>query len=236
MYKISFILTTLNEEDLIAKIINEIRTQTKLYEIIVIDDLSSDNTIDIIKNYNDENIKIFIRDFNTGLGSAIVSGIFHSSGDLVCWLDVSMDFHVKNIIKASKAIDEYDIILFSRYIKDGGDFRSLKRVIPSKIINLFARFVLARSITDYTGGLFLYKRSILKNILPSPIGHGNYFIDFIYRCKVNGLKIKQLPIVYKGEILEEKSKTFKNIISFIILGLRYLITIILTRLKKYIKI
>ena len=147
-----------------------------------------------------------------------------------------MDFHVKNIIKASKAIDEYDIILFSRYIKDGGDFRSLKRVIPSKIINLFARFVLARSITDYTGGLFLYKRSILKNILPSPIGHGNYFIDFIYRCKISGLKIKQLPIVYKGEILEEKSKTFKNIISFIILGLRYLITIILTRLKKYIKI
>ena len=126
--------------------------------------------------------------------------------------------------------------LFSRYIIGGGDKRSLKRKLPSKIINSFCRLILTKKITDYTGGLFILKRNILKNILPVGIGHGNYFIDFIYRCYVNKLIIKQLPIVYEKEILEEKSKTFKNLRSFLILGLRYFITIVITKIKKYIKL
>ncbi|MDC0233275.1 glycosyltransferase, partial [Pelagibacteraceae bacterium] len=215
--KISYILTTLNEEKHIEKIINEIDSLNDDYEIIIIDDSTSDKTLYLINKFKNSKIKVYIRDFNSGLGSAIVSGIFHTTGELICWLDVSMDYHVKNIVNASKKIGENDIILFSRYIIGGGDKRSLKRKLPSKIINSFCRLILTKKITDYTGGLFILKRNILKNILPVGIGHGNYFIDFIYRCYVNKLIIKQLPIVYEKEILEEKSKTFKNLRSFLIL-------------------
>ena len=234
--KISYILTTLNEEEHIEKIISEIDSLNENYEIIIIDDSTSDKTLNLINKFKNSKIKVYVRDFNSGLGSAIVSGIFYTTGELICWLDVSMDYHVKNIVNASKKMDENDIILFSRYVIGGGDKRSLKRKLPSKIINFFCRLILTNKITDYTGGLFILKRSILKNILPVGIGHGNYFIDFIYRCYVNKLMIKQLPIIYEKEILEEKSKTFKSLKSFLILGLRYFITILITKIKKYVKI
>jgi len=64
MKKISFILTTLNEEIHIEKILNTIRNEVESYEIIIIDDLSSDNTINIINSFNDKNIKVYIRDYN----------------------------------------------------------------------------------------------------------------------------------------------------------------------------
>lgn len=234
--KISYILTTLNEEDHIEKIISEIISLNENYEIIIIDDSTTDKTLNLINKFKNSKIKVYVRDFNSGLGSAIVSGIFHTTGDLICWLDVSMDYHIKNIVNASKTIGKNDIILFSRYVIGGDDKRSLKRKIPSKIINSFCKLILTNKITDYTGGLFILKRRILKNILPLGIGHGNYFIDFIYRCYLNRLMIKQLPIVYEKEILEEKSKTFKNLKSFLILGLRYFITILIAKIKKYIKI
>jgi len=147
-----------------------------------------------------------------------------------------MSYVIKKIINESQFLEKYDITIFSRYIEDGGDLRNYKRKIPSILINKFARLILTKEITDYTSGLFIFNRKILKNIFPLAIGHGNYFIDFIYRCHLMNLKINQVPIVYKQDILFEKSKTFNNIISFLILGLRYLITIILVRIKKYIKI
>ena len=236
MNKISFILTTLNEETHIYEILNTIRNEVESYEIIIIDDQSSDNTINIINSFNDINIKVYIRDFNSGLGSAIVSGIFLSTGDILCWVDVSMSYVIKKIINESGSLEKYDITIFSRYIKDGGDLRNYKRKIPSILINKFARLILTKKITDYTGGLFIFNRKLLQNIFPLAIGHGNYFIDFIYRCHLMNLKINQVPIVYKKDVLVEKSKTFKSIISFLILGIRYLITIIIVRIKKYIKI
>lgn len=234
--KISYILTTLNEERHIEKVLNKIISLNKDYEIIIIDDSSKDKTLAIIKQLNNSKIKVYVRDFNSGLGSAIVSGIFHTTGDLICWLDVSMDYHIKNLIYASENISDNDIILFSRYISGGGDNRSIKRKIPSQIFNFICRIILTNKVTDYTGGLFIFKRDILKNILPLGIGHGNYFIDFIYRCYVNNLKIKQLPIVYESDTLEEKSKTFNNLFSFLILGVRYFITILITKIKKFIRI
>lgn len=229
--KISYILTTLNEEDHIAKIIKEIQDLNDDYEIIIIDDSSSDNTLNIVNKFHDSNLKVYVRDFNTGLASAIVSGIFNSSGDLISWLDVSMHYHIRNIVNASKIIGDYDIILFSRYLKNGKDKRSKKRILASKIINFLCKLILTKKITDYTGGLFVYKRNILKNIFPIGIGHGNYFINFIYRCYLNNLKIMQLPVTYEKEMLEDKSKTFKNLTSFIVLGIRYLITIIKTKMR-----
>ena len=230
MSKISIILTTLNEEDHIEKIILKIKKTFIDFEIIIVDDNSSDQTINIIEKYLDKNIILVKRTVNQGLASAIARGIIESSGDCLAWLDVSMDYHIENIYNQTKKLDNYDIIVFSRYVSGGEDHRDKIRKFCSILINNFAKILLTNKIKDYTGGLFLMNRSILNTNLPITFGHGEYFIHFIYNCYLNNLKIDFAPVIYKAQN-EKNSKTFKNYFTFLKFGLKYIHRIIISRLK-----
>ena len=230
MSKISIILTTLNEEDNIEKIILKIKKTFLDYEIIIVDDNSKDQTINIIEKYLDKNIILVRRTINQGLASAIARGIIESSGDYLAWLDVSMDYHIDNIHNQIKQLNSHDIVVFSRYINDGEDHRDKFRKFCSILINNFAKILLTNKIKDYTGGLFLMNRNVLNTNLPITFGHGEYFIHFIYNCYLNNLKIHFAPVVYKEQD-EKNSKTFKSYFTFLKFGLKYLHRIIISRLK-----
>ena len=230
MSKISLILTTINEEKEIKKIIIKIQKSFTNYELIIVDDASKDNTINIIKSLKDENIKIIQRKNKQDLASAIYRGVIESSGKYICWLDVSMDYHIDNIKSEIINLEKNDIIVFSRYIENGDDHRDWIRKNSSLLINYFAKIVLTFKIKDYTGGLFLMNRYVLDYVLPINYGHGEYFIHFIYKCYLNNLKIKFSPVVYKAEN-NNNSKTFKSYYIFFKLGLKYIHRIIIARLK-----
>ena len=48
---------------------------------------------------------------------------------------------------------------------------------------------------DYTSSIFIMKRSSLINVVPIAYGHGEFFIEFLFRALNSGLKIKEIPIV-----------------------------------------
>ena len=230
MTKISIILTTLNEEDHIEKIIIKIKKTFKNYEIIIVDDNSKDKTVSIIEQYLDNNVKLVKREIKQGLASAIARGVIESTGDYLAWLDVAMDYHIDNINNEIHNLKKNDIIVFSRYIKGGKDNRDKIRSLCSVIINTFAKILLTNKIKDYTGGLFLMNRSVLNTNLPINFGHGEYFIHFIYKCYLNNLKIHFSPIIYVSED-QKNSKTFKSYYVFLKFGLKYIHRIIITKLK-----
>ena len=230
MKKISIILTTLNEEKNVEKMFLKIQDAFSNYEIIIVDDNSTDKTIDKIKEFNNNKTVIIRRKIKQGLASAIYRGVIESSGDYLCWLDISMEHHIENIKNEIKNLETNDIIVFSRYSEKGEDHRDWVRKISSKIINTFAKIILTNKIQDYTGGLFLMNREVLNHVLPINHGHGEYFIHFIYKCYLNKLKIKFSPVIYKSEE-NINSKTFKSYYSFFKLGIKYFHRIIISKLK-----
>jgi len=228
--KISIILSTYNETLFIEQTISEIFKYIKNVEIILVDDSSSDGTFEKAKKINNPNLKIFSKKFR-GLSSAFLLGLINSSGDVVGWIDTNMGFLAKRLPEMIDKLNNSDIVILSRYVEGGKDERSLLRTLPSKVLNLVCRLILGNKIKDYSSGLFVMKRNVLLTSIPICYGHGEFFIEFLYKAHKRGLKIIELPYVHpRGN--EGLSKTAPNIIKFIILGLHYLTRIFFTLLKR----
>ena len=74
------------------------------------------------------------------------------------------------------------------------------------------------------------RRDVLIHGVPIAYGHGEFFIEFLYKIKKNGMKIYELQYVQPPDL--EGSKTASSIIRFFTLGLSYLIRILIIRFRK----
>ena len=227
--KISIILSTYNEASIIKTTIDKIFSTINNVEIILVDDNSVDGTLEVLKTINNENFRFYSRD-SRGLASAFLLGLINTNGDYIGWTDSNMPQLTHHFDEMIKQLDTYDIVLLSRYVEGGGDQRSPMRILSSKMINYFCRLVLGSEIKDYTSSIFLMKKEVLKYGVPIAYGHGEFFIEFLYKVKKNGIKICELPYVQPPD--QEGSKTASSIIRFFSLGFSYLIRIMITRFRK----
>ena len=178
--KISIILSTYNEASIIKTTIDKIFSTLKNVEIVLVDDNSNDGTLEIINTIKNENLKIYSRK-SRGLASAFLLGMINTNGDYIGWTDSNMPQLTHHFNDMIKKLDTYDIVILSRYIEGGGDERSKIRILSSQIINIVCRFILGNEIKDYTSSIFLMRRDVLKQGIPIAYGHGEFFIEFLYK-------------------------------------------------------
>lgn len=86
--KVSVIIPTFNSEKFIKRAIYSVLIQSyEDFELIIVDDCSTDNTVKIIESFNDDRIKIVKHDVNTGVGVARQTGLKYTTGDFVLFVD-----------------------------------------------------------------------------------------------------------------------------------------------------
>ena len=129
-------------------------------------------------------------------------------------------------------LDNFDLVLLSRYVKGGSDERIFIRVFCSKIINFFCRLLLSNEIKDYTSSIFVMKRSVLNETVLLGYGHGDFFIEFLYSVIKKKFKIKEIPYKQKKDDDENNTNTSPNLIKFFILGFFYFTRIFITRFRR----
>lgn len=227
--KVSIILSTYNEASIINETIKEIFSTIENVEIVLVDDNSSDGTLEKVNSINNKNLKVFSRQ-SRGLASAFLLGMINTDGDLIGWTDSNMPQLTHHFSEMIKKLDQYDVVLLSRYIEGGGDQRSKMRILSSQIINFICRLILGNEIKDYTSSIFLMRREVLKHGVPIAYGHGEFFIEFLYKIKKNKIKIIELPYVQPPDA--DGSKTASSILRFFTLGFGYLTRIAISRFRK----
>jgi dolichol-phosphate mannosyltransferase len=243
----SVILPTLNEAGHIQKLILDISQIFTLghyeYEIIVIDDNSTDGTIDIVKSIQNENlnIKIFVReDKKKNLVESLKDGIKFSNYKYVIWLDADYshppEYINEFILNNNK--NDYDILVFSRFLKDSKRYFSLANINPviidsmSIFLNKICQNLLFKDFTDYTSGYICIKKEKLSNFFIKGY-YGDYFINLIVDAKIKNLKIKELPYIEKARA-SGYSKTTGDKFNFIVKCFFYFLAIIRSIIKKLI--
>ena len=228
--KVSIILSTYNEALVIEDTINKIFKYLNNVEIILVDDNSPDGTFEKAKKINNPNLKVFLRK-SRGLASAFLLGLINSSSEVVGWLDSNMGVLAERLPEMLGHLEKNDIVILSRYVDGGTDLRSKQRVLSSQFINFFCRLILSNKIKDYTSGIFLMKREVLLSAVPIANGHGEFFIEFIYKAHKAGNKIVELPYVHPPDI-EGMSKTATSALRFCYLGFKYFIRTIQSLFKR----
>ena len=129
MIKLSIIIPMYNAEEFILKALDSIPRRDDI-EVIVVDDCSTDNSYNIVKNYEGLNIKLFKNEKNSGTGFSTNVGYDHAQGDYIVGLDNDDWLLTDNYnILVDKLYNwDYDIIYYGNEINDGklwlGKFRT----------------------------------------------------------------------------------------------------------------
>jgi dolichol-phosphate mannosyltransferase len=227
---ISIILPTYNEAETIVPIINDILKYLPDGEVIVVDDNSPDGTADIVAAIGDPRVVLVRRLLDCGLASATLRGIIEAKANIIGWIDADAWMMPPVLPKMAEQLKDFDIVVASRFVPGGGDSRMPIRILASRLLNGFARLVLGGDIHDYSSNFVVIRRKVLDAVLPVPTGYGEFFIEMLYRARLKGLRITEVPYVL-DERTQGISKSKPNIRGFLFLGMRYGLRILMARVK-----
>ena len=132
MKKVSVIIPVYNSSNHLKDCLDSVIKQTyKNLEIILIDDKSTDNSIDIIKSYNDKRIKLIKLKENSGAAISRNKGIEEASGDYICFLDSDDYCKLNKIDKQIKFIENREFIYSGYAYYKNGKTHDVK--VPKKL-------------------------------------------------------------------------------------------------------
>ena len=232
--KISVILPTFNEAGNIGPLIEVLLSRLPdESEIIVVDDDSPDLTWQVVEGLsrNDSRIRLIRRIGRQGLTSALQEGIEASAGKVVFWMDCDFSQPPEKISELLKALEDYDIVVASRYVP-GGEERGHSPLgsFLSKMICLFASWVLSPAIKDYTSGYIGSRKEIL-NTIPLQGDYGEYCIGFLYRAYQRGYRILEIPYTCLPRRSGE-SKTATDLGGYLKRGWKYIMAVLRLRFQE----
>jgi dolichol-phosphate mannosyltransferase len=174
---VSIIIPTYNERDNITPLVRRINDALSSYdyEIIFIDDNSSDGTAELASTLSFEYpIKVVVRKNKRGLASAVVDGLGQASGEIVGVMDADLQHPPEVIPDLLQTIKGgADIAIASRYVKGGGcQGWGLLRRIMSKGAIVLAHLLLpsTRQIRDPMSGFFMFQRPVVAQSHLKPTG------------------------------------------------------------------
>lgn len=230
---VSVILPTYNEEHNIKEMIRQLLHYLKNAEIIVSDDNSPDGTWKIVENISkkDKRVRLIRRFKNKGVGPSIWDGIKASKGKYIAWMDCDLTMPPSLVPKMIDLLKNYEVVVGSRYVEHGKDDRSFIRIVTSRLINWFANIVLNFKILDYDSGFVAVRREVFNEVKFNPEGHGEYCIEFLYKCTRKCYRIKEIGYVFTERKLGE-SKTSQYIYSVFLYGINYIRRILKVRFSK----
>jgi len=192
--KVSIVIPIYNEEEsvgtLYEKIVNTMNKLPYDYEIIAVDDGSTDNTFNKLKEIasKDKRLKVISFKRNYGQTAAMFAGFQHASGDVVITMDADLQNDPADIpILIEKINEGYDVV--SGWRKNRKD-PFFSRTLPSKIANYIISNATGVYLHDYGCSLKAYKKDIAKNF--RLYGDMHRFLPAL--AKGLGAKITEVPV------------------------------------------
>ncbi|MDX1700880.1 MAG: polyprenol monophosphomannose synthase [Melioribacteraceae bacterium] len=213
------IIPTYDELNNIKKLVPEI---LKLYDdldILVVDDNSPDGTGDYVKELSKENnrVKIIEREEKLGLGTAYVAGykyMLQNGYDVAFQMDADYSHDPQEIANFRKYLDDYDLIIGSRYIQGVNVINwPMRRLLLSYFANYYTKIITGLPLKDSTGGFKCFKRKVLEAIDLDQIKSNGYSfqIEMNYKAWIKGFKLKEVSIIFMDRVAGN-SKMSKQIV------------------------
>ena len=215
--KLSIIIPAFNESrtiKLILKKIDEVVLIQELKkEIIVIDDFSSDNTVEILNEYclnnSHQTIRIIKHTYNQGKGAALQTGIQYATGEIVIIQDADLEYDPNDYNILIKPILEgfADVVYGSRFI-GAGPHRVMFfwHSIGNKILTFLSNTMTNLNLTDMETCYKVFKREFIQSLVLREKRFGFEPEVTSKLAKIKGIRIYEVGISYFGRTYEEGKK------------------------------
>ena len=214
-FKLSIIIPCFNETNTIDKIINKIiqslnAYQYSNYEIIIVDDNSTDGTKERLKTYeSNKNFVVHYHDKNLGKGAAIHSGIRLVSGDLTLIQDADLEYDPFDYDKLLLPFFETDadVVYGSRFL-GGGKYTRIHffwHFMANKILTFVCNLFTNLNLTDIETGYKVFKTNMLKeiNLIEKSF---SFEPEVTVKLAKGKFKFYEVPITYIGRSYDQGKK------------------------------
>jgi len=217
--KYSIVLPVYNEENIISRTIEniiEVFMREKLdYEIITVDDGSTDDSAAVLKDLQNkypQQLKVITHPYNKGNGATIRTGIKNAKGDAIICMDSDGQHDPNDIPKMLPYLEEYDLLVGARpFKKDGTWYRNL----ANKFYNWLASTLTGFEIKDLTSGFRIFRADVVKkfyHLFPQRFSYPTTSTLALIKC---GYNIKYFPInIRRRQADASKIKLFKDGLQF----------------------
>jgi len=197
MRKLSLVVPMMNEEDNVAPLFKSVREALAGidYELILVDDGSSDETIPRMKELADARTKIVVFKRNYGQTTAMSAGIDIAEGELIATIDGDLQNDPSDIPMMIDLLENggWDVVAGKRAKRQDG---FILRKLPSKLANKLIRKLTGVYISDYGCTLKVFKNSVAKNL--ELYGELHRFIPVL--ATLNGAKITEVDVKHHARI------------------------------------
>ena len=205
--KLSIILCCFNEEASIQKIITTLLSVAFPipFELIVVDDASTDNTYSLLLEYKKEISHLIQHPFNKGKGAAIKTGLSMVTGDYVVIQDADLEYHPCDLLVLLPALleNKADAVYGSRFLNQKTPFNTYK--IANSVLTFMTNLLTGLRLTDMETCYKMIKTSFIQKM---ELKENRFGIEPEITMKLFKLraKILEYPILYSPRTVKEGKK------------------------------
>lgn len=199
---LSIIIPAHNEESrlprTLERIIEFLKTQSYSYEIIVVENGSSDRTFEIAQEYADQHPSVIVlHEERRGKGNAVQRGVLEAHGEFRFLCDADLSMPIEELPKfLPPAIDGFDIAIGSREAPGAIRYNEPSyRHLGGRAINLIIRLLILPGLNDTQCGFKCFRADVSDAIFRQQTLPGwSFDIEVLYLARRKKLRIKEVPI------------------------------------------
>jgi len=210
-FKLTIIMPAFNEEATIESIVRKLIKYNDVYQLIVVNDASTDHTPEILKSLAEEFhfIEVINQLNNSGNTAALKLGFSAISGDVVVIQDADLEYDPEEIPSLLEPIVKglADVVYGSRFrIRKTGRVMYFYHYLANVMITFLSNLLTNLNLTDIETCYKAFKSSILQNMTITSKGFGIEIELTAKIAKLKGVRVYEVPISYYGRSYEEGKK------------------------------
>ena len=214
---LSIVIPVYNEEKTIRKVLEQL-PKNKSIEIILVDDHSSDNSLDEIEKAKIVNkVRVIRHEKNQGYGSALLTGINHATGYIVVTMDSDGQHRPEDIFYLVNPIfkKEADITVGSRYYGTYNYRLPVSTRLGEAIIEKFMFICFGQKVANNQGGFRAFHKKTLKIFKDIKFKDYAFTTELLFKASLSKFKIKECPI----HLVDREYGASKIVLSKLVLSL-----------------
>ncbi|UCD03897.1 MAG: glycosyltransferase family 2 protein [Candidatus Woesearchaeota archaeon] len=219
MKELSVIVPVYNESESVKKTLEDLKEVLKgvknlKYEIIVIEDKSTDDSYNVLKKIS--GIKLLQHKVNRGYGASLKTGMNNSKYDYILITDSDGSYPMKEIPNLLKYIPDYDMVIGNRHKKSVPFLRRF----PKWVLRVLASFLSKNKVLDLNSGLRIFKKIIAKEFWKLLPERFSFTSTMTMACFTHNYPVKYVPISYHKRSGSSSIHPIKDTLRFFSLLLR----------------
>lgn len=202
--RLSVIIPVFNEAKTIGEIVNRVLRQKLVYEIIIVDDGSKDNSRDILTRIKKSKVRIIFHSLNRGKGAAIKTGIDNAHGDYIIVQDADLEYDPVEFVGLAKLAKQRVVVYGSRIM--GNNRHAYTRTyIGNVVLTKFCNLLFGTNLTDSYTCYKLLPTKIAKSLRISTRGF-EVEAEITGKLARAGIAIVEVPIKYNPRTYQQGKK------------------------------